>query len=258
MLPIKKITFCISTNGKDIKKTDLLIRSILDTHHDHNSTDIEIIIAGDTSKIKDYDFTTKIDAKKQAHSRMLAALRCIAAEKATGDVIVFCDDDLLFPRDWLYKFHQYSSNNQWSVLSNRILLPNGGRYWDRAITKPHKMVDYDHDHTDTRLYQCGCFWIVTAKFYWTCKWDETIPFYAEGIGGVNEDIEYSRRVYASGNTIKFDTNNMVWHNDKKYVQTRDVNKRCILISNHPMLQRLEYICMESYTERLKQLGQSQT
>ena len=43
MISIEKISFCIPTNGKDIKKTDLLIRSILDTHHDHNSTDIEII-----------------------------------------------------------------------------------------------------------------------------------------------------------------------------------------------------------------------
>ena len=101
-------------------------------------------------------------------------------------------------------------------------MPDGGRYWDRATTNPHVMVDYDFPDSSKNLYQSGCFWIVRKDVYTKHQWDSSIEFYAEKNGGVNEDIEYSSRLIRAGYKIAFDKNNLVWHNDDSYIQMGNV------------------------------------
>lgn len=219
---INKISFCISTNGAKPDKTSLLIASIRDTMLSCREVDYEIILTGSIDMLPDYNDVLKIDAKKEASNGMLAGLRYIGAQKASGNVLVFCDDDLLFSGFWGQRLIEFSNNNFWLVLGNKILLPNGHRYWDRAICSPHQMVDYDHPEEDERLYQCGCFWIIHMDFYKDNQWDPTIEFYADKNGGINEDIELSNRVYSSGSVIKFDKENLIWHNDDSYVEKHGV------------------------------------
>ncbi len=80
------------------------------------------------------------------------------------------------------------------------------------------MVDYDHPESDGRLYQCGCFWILRKSTFDNQKWDPEIPYYAERFGQVNEDVEYSKRLFENGYTISFDKGNHVWHWDDAYVE----------------------------------------
>ena len=49
-------------------------------------------------------------------------------------------------------------------------------------------------------------------------WDSSIPFYAEKNGGINEDIDMSKRLIELGHSISFDKENLVWHNDDAYVE----------------------------------------
>lgn len=213
---VKKISFCISTNGKKADKTAKTIASIKKTLASAQLTDSEIIVCGVVSPFKDVGGIKLVEASQDAETGMLAKLRNTAAEHATGDAIVFLDDDIIFEEGWAARLLQFSKEKHWDILGNKILLPDGGRYWDRAILNPHQMVSYDFVDTDPRLYQTGCFWIVRAEVFSKHKWDSSIEYYAQRNGKVNEDVEYSDRLKKAGYKLKFDEKNTVWHWDDNY------------------------------------------
>ena len=153
---------------------------------------------------------------------MLAKLRNNAAEVATQDVLVFVDDDFIFPETWASRFVEYSNAEGWQVTANKIFLPDGGRFWDRATMNPHKLVSYEHPSYDTSLYQTGGFWIMRSGVYEQHKWDSSIGINAEREGKPNEDIEMSIRMHQHGILLSFDSNNTVWHNDDSYTEFRDL------------------------------------
>lgn len=216
-MKIKKILFCIATNGKKVNKTNYLIKSILS-----NKSDVEISInlCGCTENFKEKDCLKLINAKEDAEAGMLSKLRSIASKGEEADIFVFVDDDFIFPTDWISRLKNYTSKKKWDILGNRILLPNGGRFWDRCTRKPqHRMVDYSHDEKDEMLYQTGGFWVISSECFNSLKWDESIPINADRKGfPYNEDVDMSIRAYKSGYKISFDKNNVVWHNDLSYIQ----------------------------------------
>jgi len=224
------ISFCISTNGKKTEITEMQIRSILNNANKSNIKS-EIVVCGivdQFEKFKD-DRVKLVDATKLAETGMLAALRNKAAEKCESDVLVFCDDDIIFEDDWLNRLTEFSTTKYWDVLGNKILLPDGGRYWDRATIKPHTMVDYEHPEDDMNLYQTGCFWILRREVFNNEKWDSSIPYYAEKNGGINEDLEYSRRLISKGVNLSFDSENTVWHLDSRYKEVSLPNGHLICV-----------------------------
>jgi GT2 family glycosyltransferase len=148
----------------------------------------------------------------------LGDLRNQAARAGSAEIIVFVDDDIVFPETWGQRLRQFTDRFAWFVLANRILLPDGNRYWDRATIHPHCLVSYDHPVDNPQLYQCGCFMVIKRQVFERFQWDESIPIYAERSGGVNEDVEYSQRLIANGYQIVFDRENYVWHWDENYVQ----------------------------------------
>ena len=200
--PVTGISFCISTNGAKPEKTELEIKSIRKTME---SVEIpyEIIVAGNTSPFTEMEITA-VHTPEDADNGLLAKLRNNAAEVASHDVLVFVDDDLIFTESWAERFINFSRTNGWQVLGNRVLLPDGGRYWDRATINPHTMIDYDDPLPAGTLYQSGCFWIVRRSVYDTESWDSSIGYYAEKNGGLNEDVEYSLRLQNAGFTLSFD------------------------------------------------------
>ena len=225
------ISFCISTNGKKESVTKMQIRSIL---NNIKKSDLksDIILCGDIENFKNLKNNSNIklvEAKELAENGKLAALRNKAADFCTADVLVFCDDDIIFEDDWLERLCEYSSNKYWDILGNKILLPDGGRYWDRAILNPHTMVDYEHPENDPRLYQTGCFWIVRSSVFSLHKWDGNIGYYAEKTGDINEDVEYSKRLIKNGYILSFDSQNTVWHLDSKYKETQLPNNILVCI-----------------------------
>lgn len=213
------ISFCISTNGAKPEKTKISINSIEKTM---KNVDIpyEIVVCGDITPFTDIDCVKCVDASEDAHGGLLAKLRNVAAAATdkTLNSIVFLDDDIIFSENWASRFVEFSKSKPWTVLGNKILLPDGGRYWDRATRIPQKLVDYDHSEDDTSLYQTGCFWILRRETYLESPWDSSIPFYAEKNGGINEDVDMSKRLIELGHSISFDKENLVWHNDDAYVE----------------------------------------
>ena len=217
--PVEGISFCISTNGAKPEKTKVEIKSI---HKTMANVEIpyEIIVAGNTTQFTGAGIVS-VHTPSDAENGLLAKLRNNAGEIANHDVLVFVDDDFIFPETWAERLVQYSLEEGWEVTANRILLPDGGRFWDRATFSPHKLVSYDHTIRDKALYQTGGFWVMRKSVYDNHKWDSTIPINSEKTGQPNEDIEMSMRMHANRISLCFDKDNLVWHDDDSYTEFRD-------------------------------------
>lgn len=180
---------------------------------------IEVILAGEVSPFADRPDLLKLDMSAEAEAGFLGAMRNRAFEASQGEVIVFIDDDVLFPSMWLSRFIEFSRDQDWNWLGNRILSPQGDRYWDRALRKPHSLASYQHDPADPNLYQTGCFWVLKRAVCEQHLWDPTLPFYAEHKGyPENEDLDFSRRLFGAGYRLDFDPENLVWHADPNYIE----------------------------------------
>ena len=187
---------------------------------------------------------------------MLAKLRNLAAEKADGDVLVFLDDDIIFDQSWVSQLQKFSNDKHWDILGNKILLPDGGRYWDRSILNPHQMVSYDFADNDPRLYQTGCFWVVRMEVFEKHKWDASIEYYAQKKGKVNEDVEYSQRLKDAGYLLKFDKDNLVWHWDDSYqeVKINSLASLCLKKDMIPANMVKESQVMSQFIHLVENLG----
>lgn len=218
---MNKISFCITTAGSRVFKTNTCINSI---HLTMKGFDYEIIAAGNTSEI---NADVKVVDLLAAKNGMLGLMRNSAAQQATGNIIVFIDDDILFPPIWGKQFHKIINDN-WNALGNKIFSPCGTRFWDRSTIKPHRLVSYNHNKFDSTLYQTGGFIIIRYGAWKSVLWDQTLPI------GQKEDVDFSRRIYKAGMVLDFDPNNYIWHWDDKYTQYQD---RTVLRRKYPHLNK---------------------
>ena len=247
---VQGISFCIATNGAKPEKTKLEIKSI---HNTMKGVEVpyEIVVAGDTKQFLDMNIIP-VETPDDAHSGLLAKLRNNAGEVASHDVLVFVDDDFIFPKNWATRFLEYSKEEGWEVTANKILLPDGGRFWDRATMNPHKLVSYDHPSYDNNLYQTGGFWIMRSSVYEQHKWDSSIGINAEREGKPNEDIEMSIRMHQHGILLSFDSNNNVWHNDSSYTEFRDLTLKKQIVTDKTGFSHFPGACSD-YLEAVSSL-----
>jgi hypothetical protein len=225
------ISFCISTNGLNKDKTYKTIASIKKSAKNINFSNFEIRIAGNIDNFLNIKDVKLIESRYEADNGLLSRLRNNCAENCIYENIVFLDDDIVLEDEWVENFINFSKKNAWEILGNKILLPNGDRYWDRATFIPHTMVDYDHSSCDTSLYQTGCFWVIRKYVFEKDKWNEKIGFYEERNGKINEDVEYSIRLIKKGYNLIFDKENTVWHLDGRYYQTFLPDGRDVCLKN---------------------------
>tara|TARA_Y100000361_G_scaffold105702_1_gene95437 strand:+ start:174 stop:932 length:759 start_codon:yes stop_codon:yes gene_type:complete len=249
-MKIKKILFCIATNGKKVKKTNFLIKSIL-LNKTKSNIEVKINLCGCVEPFSEERNVNLIDAKSDADNGMLSKLRLLASKDEDADVFVFVDDDFIFPPYWIKNLISYTQQKEWSIVGNKILLPNGHRFWDRCTRKPHRMVPYSHDENDETLYQTGGFWVISRECFNNLKWNPSIPINADRKGFAhNEDVEMSIRAYNKGFKISFDENNTVWHNDLSYIQTGQVISRAHVNFG-------QYNFNKEFLEYLKQIHESE-
>jgi len=209
------ISFCIITIGDKPEKTKLCIKSI---HRNFNNTDdYEIILVGNNiDQFKNENVKLVEDIEKK---EFLGARKNIGTKNSKGDVLVHCDDDVIFPPDWYSRFKEYDKNNpDWKILGNKFLLPDGGRHWDRATYYPqHVMVPYDYESDTDTFYQSGGFSICKRELLEQISWDDNIPYYGMFKGFKhNEDVDFAIRLKEAGIPIHFDKENTVWHYDHSY------------------------------------------
>lgn len=215
-----KLSFVILTIGDKPDKLKLSVNSIL-RNFDEESCGFEIIIVGnnldDFKSSNESNFCTIIEDGQFVE--YLGKRRNIGTENSSGEIIIHMDDDMILPEDWLLSFEDFNSKNtDWEVLGHKILLPDGGRHWDRATYSPlHRMVDYDYSSDTDCFYQTGGFGIYKKNLLDKMSWDDTLPYYAMFKGfKYNEDIDFSIRLHEAGKKIFFDKENTVWHYDHSY------------------------------------------
>jgi len=237
------LEFVICTNGKKIKDLYRLVKSI------QNSTDnkFNIHVGGVVDNFKDFETQNNIflhnfsDAAKNGY---VGRLRNQLIEKTQSNIVVCCDDDMLIPEDWFKKFIDYNEKNKdWNFLTNKIYIPNGGRYWDRAIIDDnmHTMVDYNHNKKDNRLTFCGTFFIIKKNCFLKNKFNPNLKIYGGNLDKNNssktwmlaEEPELSKRLYENGFVIDFDENNYVFHisNDFTQVVRSSNNSYNVVVKN---------------------------
>jgi glycosyltransferase involved in cell wall biosynthesis/GT2 family glycosyltransferase len=209
------ISFCIPTNGSRVENTNLLLNSI---RSQNGNKPYEIILCGDVDAFKTQKDVVLVDRKEEAHSRKVALLRNKAAEKAKYDVIVWCDDDIVVDKDWLKNTINFSKNNGWAVLSNKVYSPDGTRYWDRSFLNPHILADYSEPAGNPNLYQSSAFFLVRKEIWNNIKWDETKLVHADKEGGIPEDVQYSLDLRSKKVPLHFNETALVWHNDDSYTE----------------------------------------
>jgi hypothetical protein len=211
-----KLSFCVITIGSQPEKLNYCLKSIENNFID-SDIEYEITLVGNNIPKLNYKNLKIIEDTK--YVKFLGKRKNIATENSSGDILIHCDDDIIFCQEWLKNFLSfYSKNKNWKILGNKILLPDGFRYWDRNTYLPkHTMVDYDYESNSDIFYQTGCFSVCQKDFLQKNKWDETLPFYAQFNGfEYNEDVEFSLRINKKGIMIDFDKNNTVWHYDHSY------------------------------------------
>lgn len=210
------ISFVIITIGDKPQELNNCINSIERNFKDNS--EFEVILVG--NNIPSLGSSRVKIVKEEDKIEFLGARKNIGTENSSGEVIVHCDDDIIFPDYWFKNFDSFNKDNDdWEIMGNRVLLPDGGRYWDRSIYFPvHQMVDYEFYSDDVTFYQSGAFSICKRSLFDTIKWSDEIPFYGMFKGfEYNEDIEFSIRLKDMGYKIFFDKNNKVWHDDSSYL-----------------------------------------
>lgn len=209
------LSFVVLTIGDKPQELKLCVDSI---HRNFKSKDdYEVVIVG--NNIPEIDLGDVKIIEDEEKIEFLGARKNIGTNNTTGEIIVHCDDDIIFSNDWYINFLKYCDlNSDWEIMGNKVLLPDGNRYWDYATFLPtHQMMNYDFTSEDVTFYQSGAFSIGKRSLFNKLRWDDNIPFYGMFKGfDYNEDVEYSLRLKKNGIKIFFDKHNTVWHNDFTY------------------------------------------
>lgn len=174
----------------------------------------EIIIVGNTKNISQN--VIKIEAKDLADAGNLSAMRNLGESRATGDIVIFADDDIFFPPNFHKKLLKYINNNpNFGSCVTKVIGINGGRYWDWCSNTKGISTLLEYNTTSKNQYYSGAFLITQKWFSEKYKWDESLKFY-EG-----EDVQFSKMIAKDNQMFNIDINNYVGHLDFRYITTTD-------------------------------------
>ena len=175
-----EVSFCIPTNGQKRIKTNFCLLSLHDTLSRHKvDFEYRVLVCGvDPRSSSEYEF---IPLEIEARTGYVSKLRDkLYQESSHSDLIVYFDDDIIFPSHWGRLFNQTLKKN-YSFFSNRILNADNSRYWDRCCgvltEKGHPqvaLVDYRESPTSPLLYQTGGIMCVKTEVVKATPWDTSL------------------------------------------------------------------------------------
>lgn len=214
------ISFIIITNAKKYELTLSVLNRI--TENVQDKIPYEIIMVGDISNFQENKNIKFLGRPDLASTGQISIMRNLGAENSQYEILFFLDDDVMLEKDWYEKFNSFETN--FDIYANKMLLPNGDRCWDKAVLFGgcHTLVDYEHDKYDHNLYQTGTYLVIKRDVFFNIKYNEEIGYYGGKINGENEDVDFSKRLYAAGYHIEFDKNNTVFHMDNTLIQNYNV------------------------------------
>jgi mannosyltransferase OCH1-like enzyme len=168
-----------------------------------------------------------IEKEELSLNAKLTIMKNIGAKRSNNNYIVHIDDDVLFHSNFLIKAEEFINKNSPNHFNVKILLPNGGRYWDRAIIKSSvedmikaektsisnasipielELVNYNYVSKDYYMWYNGS--IVFVKNNMNIEWPEDKCKYNNYDG---YEIFFSIDLQDKGDDILIDSNNYVFH-----------------------------------------------
>lgn len=201
-----KVSFCIISGGQRQQKLERLVASI----RNQGLHDFEIIIAGICVEIPGTQF---LKHRFEAQNGKVSELRNAAAKAASGEFLVFCDDDIILGDDWAKKI--IAGLMHADLASGRLLNPDGTRHWDwaklDASTGTHRMLLYGQ--MDDYLYLTSGLFAARRHVWEYSQWNIELGFRK------GEDVDFSQRAIAAGFRVVCCPDAVAQHDDQNYTQT---------------------------------------
>jgi hypothetical protein len=237
-------SFCIITNGKRPELLRMVIRSI----QAQSIATVEIIIAG---KYHAEPGIIYVAAEDAAAAGRLGEMRNKAVARTRYENVVILDDDIILSPGWYADFTAYEK--RFDILTSRIRLPDGGRYYDHATTGgPKGQVFLDDYEDDDFVYMTGGGgWVMKRHVAQSVAWDPERAFYQE------EDVDFARRCQAHGYKISHNPGMVVYHADPTYTNIgRALKRRKEGRSQDWILHELDGLTTPQILKRVVQLKRS--
>ena len=193
-------SFCIITAGA--RPLDRVLAAIF-----AQAPAADVVVAGCPPTRPDITPVFAVDA---ARAGRLGALRNAAVAHARGDWIAILDDDIVLQAGYVAAFAARRTPSP--IVTARVLLPDGTRYWDHATTggaSGHVLLK--STESDPHVYMTGGGgWVMHKSVRDVVLWDAQRGFYAE------EDSDFARRCRSAGLVIKHEPRMVVLHDAPQY------------------------------------------
>lgn len=207
----QSFSFCIITAGKRPDLLNLVVKSI----RVQNIPNYEIIVVG---KYHPEPGIIYVPAEEAAASGSLGQMRNLGVAKAQYDHIVILDDDIILTANWYQAFLNFGDD--FDILTSRILLPDGTRYWDHATIdgpRGHRLLRSDEQDEQYVYMSGGTAWIMKGYVAQSVHWNETLNF------NEKEDVDFARKCQEKGFRILHNPDNIAYHHAAKYTRLGRIN-----------------------------------
>lgn len=193
-------SYVVATNGSNLQHLKMTLDSILNNIRDQD----EMIVVGNINFLDQYTNRTNVRMIREA-SGSLHQQRNIGNNIARGNVVINCDDNVVFPEYFQTNLIYYIKNNyrNFDTLNVKTLSVDKRRWCDRVIERSDGSlfnIEYDANY-DNRLVYAETILICKKTIF------EKYPY--------DDNFSFSNKLKKDGFQIKIDTNNFVMKFDSR-------------------------------------------
>ena len=200
------ISYIISTKDIKIEMSEKCIKSAM---RNCNKFD-EVIIVGDNvdkihlNVLKIYSNISDINALKN-----------LGISKAKGSIFIHCDANMFFTNNFRKNLINFlNNNNNVDVLTTKIILPRGGRWWDKI---KYNGIDFElaeySDYSENVLFNND-----------TLIWKRNLAKQLK----LSDIFNTTKALKSRGHKVIVDTDNMIIKFDSKYISVKCNNKKKVI------------------------------
>jgi len=201
----QSISYIISTKDIEIEMARKCIKSAINNCNKYD----EIIIIGNNLDKIDLD-VLKIYSNESDNIK----LKNLGTFKAKGSIFIHCDGNMFFPSNFKKKLIEFISSREIAVFTPKIILPRGGRWWDKIKYDNNNfyLAEYD-DHSDNVLFNDNII-----------IWKRNLARQFQ----LTNKLNITERLKLINHKVVVDVNNMVINFDPQYVSVKHDNIKKVI------------------------------
>ncbi len=208
-----RVSFCILTTTGNTGRLDRLIASI----RAQRIPEYEVIVAGVLPA--EMNGIVPIHASAEIAHGDFALLWNRVTAQAIHEWIVVLDDCKVLSGDWFKHFS--ACPHPADILTSRVYLEDGGRYWDHAELLPSGDARLlgEFENADQPYLVGGNAWAMRASVAERVRWNEAAPFAHQA------DLDFAADCLERGIRIQHNAASVVYHLDPR---ATNVGRRVLL------------------------------